>query len=817
MDRLHRIKRAGLIKFCIDDRTETRPPKYLSNNALRLGLRFPVLLFVAMLLAMPLPVAAQMPVPQLPARGKISKNPIDILDAMNPIQDVLSGPAWLMAQGVDNRIFLDRPGWNTLDRQNLTGVPGNGGNSPLLQSVGPGILVPYRDPAPAFSRDLLVTRDFSNSPLQTEPDIAVNPLDPDHLVLGVIDYNFPNNSVYVSIDGGVNWEGPQQIKYLRKDRISGGDPVVEFDSDGNVYMASISIGIKEYSVGNATGFALVSSIAVSTSKDGGFVWEEPVDSARSDVGTDDILIDPTGRIRGKVHLSFLDKPWLTTGPHPTIEDQMVVYVTFVKFNTIYDILYLGELPTLGAPEVQTTPMLSYSLDRGVTWSEPVAAGPTVKRTYGEIDDTEGQSNAIGTKRVVQGPVPVVDSEGTLYVIWLDSTDDESMKGLAEFYMSKSDDGGETFGEPKRIARFLEPGFRPRNAFFRYWASAFPKVSVGANDELYVAYVGLPANNPLDEGDVYFIRSTNGGDRWSRPKRINTDETDAVQFFPAMDVGPDGTIHLMWGDMRDDPVQTRYHIYYSRSEDQGENWGFELEELDLKVGDTRVTDFPSNPNKGFPSGLFLGDYFSIAASENDAYLVWADTRLGEFGPINQKIGFSRQRPIARPEIFISPDAGAAGETITVQGHGFQPDMNIYLQVGGGNAASGRTDKLGRYTQQIFVPISGEGAHRVTLVDESGNFASTSFYMEFGFDNVQDLEKKLDALDEKLQQLSGTASQAGLTPASHQGVNQAAVASAPADTALATAVVPGGIAAWPAVGGIGIGIALGLLWVSTRRRE
>ena len=797
MDRLHRIKWAG--------------------DALRLGLRFPVLLLVTMLLGMPLPALAQMPAPQLPARGKISKNPIDIQDAMNPIQDVLSGPAWLMAQGVDNRIFLDRPSWNTLDRQNLTSLPGNGGDSPLLQSVGPGILVPYRDPAPAFSRDLLVTRDFSNSPLQTEPDIAVNPLDPDHLVLGVIDYNFPNNSVYVSIDGGVNWEGPQQIKYLRKDRISGGDPVVEFDSDGNVYMASISIGIKEYSVGNATGFALVSSIAVSTSKDGGFVWEEPVDSARSDVGTDDILIDPTGRMRGKVRLSFLDKPWLTTGAHPTIEDQMVVYVTFVEFNTIYDILYLGELPTLGAPEVQTTPMLSYSLDQGVTWSEPVAVGPTVKRTYGEIDDTEGQSNAIGTKRVVQGPVPVVDSEGTLYVIWLDSTDDESMKGLAEFYMSKSDDGGETFGEPKRIARFLEPGFRPRNAFFRYWASAFPKVSVGANDELYVAYVGLPANNPLDEGDVYFIRSTNGGDRWSRPKRINTDETDAVQFFPAMDVGPDGTIHLMWGDMRDDPVQTRYHIYYSRSEDQGENWGFELEELDLKVGDTRVTDFPSNPNKGFPRGLFLGDYFSIAASENDAYLVWADTRLGEFGPVNQKIGFSRQRAIARPEIFISPDAGAAGETITVQGHGFQPDMNIYLQVGGGNAASGRTDKLGRYTQQIFVPISGEGAHRVTLVDESGNFASTSFYMEFGFDNVQDLEKKLDALDEKLQQLSGTASQAGLTPASHQGVNQAAVASAPADTALATAVVPGGIAAWPAVGGIGIGIALGLLWVSTRRRE
>ncbi|MDE0142630.1 MAG: hypothetical protein OXN19_14225 [Caldilineaceae bacterium] len=136
----------------------------------------------------------------------------------------------------------------------------------------------------------------------------------------------------------------------------------------------------------------------------------------------------------------------------------------------------------------------------------------------------------------------------------------------------------------------------------------------------------------------------------------------------------------------------------------------------------------------------------------------------------------------------------------------------MQVGGANAASGRTDKLGRYTQQIFVPISGEGAHRVVLVDESGNFASTSFYMEFGFDNVQDLDKKLDALDEKLQQMNESATQAGLTPAS----NQVAVESVPAATALATTAVPAASAAWPVVGGVGIGIALGLLWVSFRKR-
>ena len=80
-----------------------------------------------------------------------------------------------------------------------------------------GVLVPYRDPSPSFSRGLLVTRDFSARTLQTEPSLAVNPEDPDHLVMGTIDYNFPGNSVYVSIDGGQSWEGPKQTKYLRDD------------------------------------------------------------------------------------------------------------------------------------------------------------------------------------------------------------------------------------------------------------------------------------------------------------------------------------------------------------------------------------------------------------------------------------------------------------------------------------------------------------------------------------------------------------------------------------------------------------------------
>ena len=730
------------------------------------------------------------------------------INLMAPIQDLISGPGWLMARGLDVRPNTELPEWNPLTRQSLDQLtnPLAGLNAPLNQGGAPGVLVPYRDPAPSFSRTVLVTRDYSDRTLQTEPDMAVNPQDPDHLVLGVIDYNFPGNSVYVSIDGGANWDGPIQTKYVRDDLGAGGDPVVKFDSQGNVYLASISIGTKEYSIGAASGMAQISSIAVASSQDGGYTWNEPVATAKSTVETSNIEIDAAGRMRGTIDLSFLDKPWMTVGPHPTLEDQEVIYVTYVEFTTKYEILYIGEMPVLGVPTVETTPKLVSSQDGGVTWSEPVAVGPTVRSIFGEesepagemssledgganleqkpetelelpqqrllqgiIPDTtfqEGESEAEGEKRTIQGVVPVVDNEGNVYAFWFDSTDDESQKGLGEFYMTKSEDAGVTFAKPKRIASFLEPGFRPRTAFFRYWASVFPKAAVGPNNELYLVFTALPPERPADEGDIYFIRSTDGGSRWSRPKRLNQDETTSVQFFPALAVAPNGTLHVMWGDMRDDAVETRYHIYYTSSSDQGDTWGFTNEALGLDVGDARVTDFPTNPNKAFPQGMFIGDYFSIAATDEEAYMVWADGRLSEFGGTNQKIGFARKRQMPNPEIFLSPNAGPGGETVTVQGHGFQPDLNYYLLVEGETVATGRTNAEGRMTATVFIPISGAGAHPVTLVDGSGNAASSSFYMEFGFDNIQ---SQLEELNTQVDELSkGTSSSRGATatlPASY----------------------------------------------------
>ncbi len=739
------------------------------------------------LLALLLALAGLLP---LAGRGVAEEEsgpiPVGNFPLLRPISDHLSATSWMMANGLDPR-FQQVPGGERRTEVDW----GMFGVAPALAPVGgPAFAppVPFRSAAPAFSRNLIVTRQLGLFPLQTEPHLAVNPLDPEHLVLGVIDYNFPSMSTYTSFDGGETWDGPNQVRYFQDDLTAAGDPVIAFDRDGNPYIVFISLGIQEYRLGSLLSATQVSSIAIARSTDDGLSWEDAVSTARSEVTTTS-QIDPTGRERGEVAVDFLDKPWIAIGPDPDNPDNDIIYVAYVKFKTRYNLLYSDEVPFLTSPVTETTVELVRSLDGGGTWSDPVSVSPTVFQAMGASEEGEGgMSGAAGpgvaaesgesapgpddaapaaaatpeagtpvpaastqpnrgvttqqegegagaeADQTVQGPQPAVLSDGTVVVTYLDTTLDGVQEGLYTVMVAFSRDAGQTFEDPVQAGVMREIHFRPRNSTFRWWGAAFPQIAVGPNDEIYILTTAEPADKPTDDGDIYLLRSLDIGQTWDPPQRINRDGTDRIQFFPSIDVGDDGTIHAMWADMRDDPAEVRYHIYYTRSTDAGATWGFVDDQLGINTPDTRVTDFPSNSLRGFPGGRFLGDYFSIAAGEEDVYLVWADTRLGEFGGPNQQVAFARQTAIVPPSLFLNPPSGPAGRDVTIQGFGFQPDSNITIDVGGITVTNLRSNDKGEFTTTIYMPVTGEGPRNVTAFDETGNVATASFYTEVGFDTI-----------------------------------------------------------------------------------
>lgn len=96
-----------------------------------------------------------------------------------------------------------------------------------------------------------------------------------------------------------------------------------------------------------------------------------------------------------------------------------------------------------------------------------------------------------------------------------------------------------------------------------------------------------------DADIILHRSTDGGTTWSSGIRVNQDALNngKVQYCPALVVGGDGSINVVYYDNRNISTDSAT-VYLSRSTDGGNTW------TDLEVADHH---FKPKPIAGLAGG------------------------------------------------------------------------------------------------------------------------------------------------------------------------------------------------------------------------
>lgn len=249
----------------------------------------------------------------------------------------------------------------------------------------------------------------------------------------------------------------------------------------------------------------------------------------------------------------------------------------------------------------------HSDDGGRTFSDPV-----------QVSDPQRQR--------VGAAVPKVDpSSGDLMVVYTDFKDDvrdfQNLEGPPwdqpfELVFTRSDDDGESFSEGVVVDDQLVSTER-----FLVFLPPFPGFAVGDDGTMYTAW----ADGRSGDADVFLSRSTDGGQSWSDPARVNDNPVDdgTWQYLPAVSVAPNGRVDLVFHDRRRDPDNVMTDAFVATSTDGRPP--FE---------NVRISD----AEEGFSSAVGpsaaphlepdMGSRLAIDSLDDETLAAWTDTRLGD---------------------------------------------------------------------------------------------------------------------------------------------------------------------------------------------
>lgn len=245
-----------------------------------------------------------------------------------------------------------------------------------------------------------------------------------------------------------------------------------------------------------------------------------------------------------------------------------------------------------------------STDLGVTWSSPLT-----------FDGQQGAYVCVGPNGNTQG--------GSVYFACVNG---------GGIVVNRSTDGGATFSPQVTAGAISSPGVPcagRRTVKDCIRMNEFPHMAAdngytSSRGNVYAVYCSNPSGP--DNCDVYLVRSTNYGQTWDAPLRVNDDNTITDQWMPTVSVDKTtGKVYVTWFDSRIDPASNLMTQLYSAVSTNG---GASFQP------NVNVSDVPFNPNVmavGQPGGeKYIGDYIGNSAIGNTAYHVWMDGRNNTLG-------------------------------------------------------------------------------------------------------------------------------------------------------------------------------------------
>ena len=419
-------------------------------------------------------------------------------------------------------------------------IGGLGANHPG-GSVGTGAQWQWAGPLtpPVFGPNVDAT--LNNSADQNETTVSINP-DNDQIIIGSAnDYRASlKPEIYRTTDGGTTWldyqvPGATSLFY--------GDPAVTFDHNNYSYFSYL---------GYTAICAAQGGMYVSRSTDAGATMSAPIQLAVNSVGGSTAI--------------FNDKEFVTVDFNPTSPNSGNLYVAWTRF-----VFQVGSNCGSAASQVGAPIVLSRSTDHGLTWTSPITASQVLSNNNSFVS-------------------PVIGRHGEVYLYYLGAAT-QQQTNYDSVLFSRSTDGGQTFPFFTHIASLTDlPSPLPPTSF-RDNAGG----SMAADQQLDGYLYAVWADYATGDADIRLSRSTDNGNTWGTPVRLNDDPlgNGKDQFFPWIASAPDGYIHVGWFDRREDSTNHNYKEYYTYSSDHGATW----------AANVAVSTAPSVPG----SSNFIGDY------------------------------------------------------------------------------------------------------------------------------------------------------------------------------------------------------------------